>query len=171
MVWVRSEYAGELAVLSAWIAALLPWNVTYSGDIPGFPGSILYLRFPFFEIQYGWGTALEEANGFLFFTLYTAARRQSGETVSLAYDLWIATALVLVLALGLSILYYLEEERVEASRIDPVRSIGVLLLVAGAGFVGASYLIVTRGIPGIPIPIGAVFMLVLGGILLSVERR
>mgnify|MGYP000224076028 CR=1 FL=1 len=28
--WVRSEYAPELAVVSAWLAVLIPWNVTLS---------------------------------------------------------------------------------------------------------------------------------------------
>ena len=28
-MWVRSEYAGEFAVLSAWLCALSPWSVSY----------------------------------------------------------------------------------------------------------------------------------------------
>lgn len=28
MAWARSEYAGEMAVVSAWISALMPWSVT-----------------------------------------------------------------------------------------------------------------------------------------------
>ena len=29
-MWVRSEYAGELAVLSTWVCGLAPWAMTVS---------------------------------------------------------------------------------------------------------------------------------------------
>ena len=50
MPWVKSEYAPELAVLSAWIAALVPWSVTVHTAAP--LGSVLFaIRFPLAEIQ------------------------------------------------------------------------------------------------------------------------
>jgi len=61
-MWVRSEYANELAVLSAWLALLLPWNVsrvTRTDELSQGGGlvntevdsSIFFLRFPFAEVQ------------------------------------------------------------------------------------------------------------------------
>jgi hypothetical protein len=61
-MWVRSEYANELAVLSAWLSVLIPWNITrhkrtdqltfLDGLVVASPQSrITFLRFPFFEIQ------------------------------------------------------------------------------------------------------------------------
>jgi len=67
-MWVDSEYTSELAVLSAWVSVLLPWNVTYFSRetgtfVPeevlatfGLSGSetvtMFVLRFPFFELQF-----------------------------------------------------------------------------------------------------------------------
>jgi len=61
-MWVRSEYANELAVLSAWLAVLVPWNVTQhtrTDNLSLLDGllnadaesKIFFLRFPFLGIQ------------------------------------------------------------------------------------------------------------------------
>lgn len=53
-MWVRSEYAGELAVLSAWVSMLLPWNVVWKGiEHAEFPvdSSVVFLRFALLELQ------------------------------------------------------------------------------------------------------------------------
>lgn len=51
MAWVKSEYASEVAVLSAWLAALVPWSVTYQPAAQPIGGTIYMIRFPFFEVQ------------------------------------------------------------------------------------------------------------------------
>lgn len=169
MVWVRSEYAGELAVVSAWLAAVVPWNITYA-SAEGLPGTILYLRFPFFEVQYLIDFQIDEQQFFLN-TIGDAVSQQIGQGVFIAYATWLAGAALVGLAVLVSIAYYLEEERVEAGQVDPVLLIGGLLTVAGVVLAVASYLFVTRGIPGYPVPVGTVLLLVLGGILLRVDRR
>lgn len=169
MVWVRSEYAGELAVVSAWLAAVVPWNITYA-SADGIPGSILYLRFPFFEVQYLVDFEIDDQQFFLN-TIGDAVSQQIGQGVFVAYATWLAGAALVGLAVLVSIAYYLEEERVEAGPVDPVLLIGGLLTVAGVVLAAASYLFVTRGIPGYPLPVGTVLLLVLGGTLLRVDRR
>jgi hypothetical protein len=52
---VRSECAGELAVLSAWVAALLPWNVSFLWALSG---GLLVVWFPFVEMRYSIGLPL-----------------------------------------------------------------------------------------------------------------
>lgn len=169
MVWVRSEYAGELAVVSAWLAAVIPWNVTYATD-EGLPGDVLYLRFPFFEVQYLIGFEIND-NQFFLNTIGDAVSQQIGQGVFIAYATWLAGAALVSVAVLVSLIYYLEEERVEAGPVDPVTLIGGLLTVAGVVLAAASYLFVARGIPGYPIPVGTVLLLVLGTILLRVDRR
>lgn len=169
MVWVRSEYAGELAVVSAWLAAVVPWNVTYA-SAEGLPGSILYLRFPFFEVQYLIDFEIDDQQFFLN-TIGDAVSQQIGQGVFVAYAAWLAGAALVGVAVLVSIAYYLEEERVEAGPVDPVLLIGGLLTVAGVVLAVASYLFVARGIPGYPLPVGTVLLLVLGGTLLRVDRR
>lgn len=48
---------------------------------------------------------------------------------------------------------------------------GALLLAAAVVLTVATYLVLTRGFGGLPIPVGVVFLYALGGILLAVERK
>jgi uncharacterized protein (TIGR04206 family) len=165
MVWVRSEYAGELAVLSAWLSACIPWNVTFS-SVAG--GSVLFVRFPFLQVRYTYGVPF--ARGVAVSDPLSAIAFQSGNTVVAAYQAWAVGAGVFALAFGLSIGYYLREERVEALPIDPVRLMGALLGLSGAVLAAATYLLYTRGFPGVPIPVGVVFLLIFAGVLLTIDR-
>ncbi|WP_411968241.1 hypothetical protein [Haloferax sp. YSSS75] len=164
MVWVRSEHAGALAVVSTWLCALVPWNISYTSSIAGV--SLLFVRFPFVEIQYAWGLSQRVAVR----DPLTALSLQSGQTVAVAYQAWTLAAAVLALAVLFSFGYYLREDRVEAGPVDPVRLLGALLGVVGVVFAASTYLLATRGIPGIPLPLGVVISLVFAGILLTVER-
>lgn len=180
MVWVRSEYAGELAVLSTWVAALVPWSVQYAPLSGG--ASLLFVRFPLLQIRYVFGLSLIrgtqvglpvppgviDVEGFL----VSAIAFQDNPGLSQAYWFWAGAALVYLLALAVSLLYYREEERVKAWRVDPVRLLGGLLVVT-AGLLGiASYLAWdAAAFPGAPIPIGVVIVGLLGGVLLSADRR
>lgn len=56
-MWVRSEYATELAVLSAWVALLVPWSVSSHEQSVSTPltdgeAGVLFFRFPLFELQF-----------------------------------------------------------------------------------------------------------------------
>ena len=168
-MWVRSEYAGELAVVAAWMAVLLPWNVAVSQRV--FDGRFLSVRFPLFEIQYGWGFSIAELNGIALHSVPAAIRLQAGESVAVAYWVWGVAAAVVIAAALVGVVYYLREETVESGPIDPVRLVGALLCLAGGLFVAASYLRFRFGIPEYPVPVGTVILLVLGVVLLRVDRR
>lgn len=168
MVWVRSEYVGELAVVSAWLAAFIPWNVTYA-SIPGY-GNALFLRYPFLEVQYLIGWTIGD-RAFFLRPIGRAIGVQAGEVVYGAYLAWALGSALIAIAVVVSILYYLEEDRLEAGPVDPARLIGAALLAAGIVLAATNYLLVTRGVPGIPIPIGTVLLVGLGGTLLLAERR
>lgn len=165
MVWVRSEYAGELAVVSAWIAALTPWNLTYSPEIAG--GSLLFVRFPFFQVRFTWG--VPAAAPIAVSDPLSAIGFQAGQSLQLAYQVWAVGAGFLAFALVLSVAYYLREARLEAARLDPVRVMGGLLGAGGAVLAVSTYLVVTRGFPGYPVPL-VVVHLVFAGLLLTVDR-
>ncbi|AFK18749.1 hypothetical protein E6P09_08205 [Haloferax mediterranei ATCC 33500] len=164
MVWVRSEHAGALAVISTWLCALLPWNITYTANIAGV--SLLYVRFPFAEIQYAWGLSQRVAVR----DPLSAMALQSGQSVATAYQAWVVGAALMAVAVLFSVVYYLREERVEAGPVDPVRLAGGLLGLTGVVLAVATYLLATRGIPGIPLPLGVIISLVFGGVLLTVDR-
>ena len=165
MVWVRSEYAGELAVLSAWLCAFVPWNVTYSPDVGG---GLLFVRFPFFQIRYAFGDTL--ARTFVVSDPLSAVAFQRGQSIQLAYQAWVVGAAVLLAAVLLSVAYYAHEKTVEAGPVDPVRAMGTLLLSAGVVLTAATALLVTRGLPGVPIPVGLAFLYAFGGVLLTIDR-
>jgi hypothetical protein len=166
VAWVRSEYAGELAVLSAWLAALVPWNVTYSPDVLG--GSLLFVRFPFLQVRFAFGVGAVAPVSLA--DPVTAFVAQRGTTAAVAYLAWLVGAAVVLLAVGLSVAYYAREDRVEAGPVDPVRLMGGLLVAGGVALGAATVLFVTRGIPGLPVPLGVLAELALGAALLRVER-
>jgi hypothetical protein len=166
MVWVRSEYAEELAVVTAWLSAFLPWNVTYSA-LSGV-GSVLFVRFPFFQVRYIFGISISE--GVAVSTPLGALAYQEGQSIAVAYAAWAVGAAVLAAAVALALLLYRYEDRVEAT-IDPVWVMGALLSLAGVVLTGATWLLWTRGFPGLPIPVGVVFLYLFGGTLLLARRE
>lgn len=165
MVWVRSEYAGELAVLSTWLSVFIPWNVTLS-SVAG--GSVLFVRFPFLQVRYTYGVPFAE--GTLLLDPLSASSFQAGNSIAVAYQVWAVGAAVFAAVFVFSLAYYLAEERVETLPGDPVRVVGALLTLTGVVLAASTYLLVTRGFPGVPIPIGVVFLFVFGGVLLTIER-
>jgi uncharacterized protein (TIGR04206 family) len=166
MVWVRSEYAGELAVLSTWLSAFIPWNVTFSTLSGG--GSVLFVRFPLFQVRYTYGVPF--AQGTRVTDPLSAVAFQSGNSIVVAYQAWVVGAAVFGLAVALSLAYYAAEERVEALPVDPVRILGALLGFTGLVLAAATYFLVTRGFPGTPLPVGVVFLLIFAGVLLTIDR-
>ncbi|UIO98503.1 hypothetical protein Hbl1158_07975 [Halobaculum sp. CBA1158] len=175
MVWVRSEYAGELAVLSTWVTALLPWNVFY-GVVGG--GTALFIRFPLLQIRYTTGIPLVQAT-----TLsdpVSAYLLQAGTSVQVAYGLWVVGAAVYLVALAASVYYYRNEAAAESWSVDPVSLLGGLLVASAVAFLASSALFPERlfglslglggGLPGVSVPVGAVIQLALGGVLLRAER-
>jgi hypothetical protein len=178
MVWVRSEYAGELGVLLTWLSAVVPWNVTYSPLGRG--GGVLFLRFPLFQLRYTRGVTLPPelyndvalTPNLLFNDVLSVLALQRDPTtgaVAPVFPVWVAGGALFLVAVALSVAYYLREERVEAGPVDPVSLLGGLLALSGATFLLANYLL-TRSFPGVPVPLGALLVVGFGGLLLSAER-
>ncbi|MFT4923048.1 MAG: hypothetical protein ACI8XM_002270 [Haloarculaceae archaeon] len=167
-MWVRSEYAGELAVLSTWLAALLPWSVTvFQPDVGQADLTAVWIRFLPGRFLYVFGLGFSEESPYRWVWEVPGFVATSGET--LGSYVWLAGVAVFVVALGISIVYYLDEERAEAWRFDPVNLLGGLLAVAGG------VLLVATGVyglsqGGIVFPIGAIFQVGFGVLLLRVDR-
>jgi hypothetical protein len=65
-MWVSSEYANELAVVSAWVALLVPWSVSTQSRSVSTPvadgeAGVLFFRFPLFELQFRDDTVTSES--------------------------------------------------------------------------------------------------------------
>lgn len=165
-MWVRSEYAGELAVLSTWLCALLPWSVSYAS---GGGDRLIRVYFLYVLFQFAPGSVFASFidNAIL---VVEAPSFPNAPATALGFQLWLLGALVFTAALAVSVLYYRDEDRLEErSPVDPVRAIGGLLVAAAVPLTGAAYFVSTGGI-GTAVPIGVVFMYALGGLLLVVER-
>lgn len=183
-MWVNSKYASELAVLSAWLSMFLPWNVTHSrfGDL----GGTLFVRFPFFQVQYTWfpvvevegevrtlrQTGMEVLPGVWLSDPVTARLFPTGVASNLvgANTTWLLGAGVVGLAFLLSLGMYFFEERFEAAPVDPVRVMGALLALGAIALSVATFQL-WDALPGIPVPAGIVVMGVLAWTLLRVERK
>jgi hypothetical protein len=173
MVWVKSEYAGELAVVSAWIAALLPWYSSYVPEIDGLPGSVLFLRFPFAQIRFTFGVPLADAVDFrtpMGIVFRRADTLESG-AIEIAYWVWYVGAALVAVAVLFSLLMYVDYDRLlEALPVHPVRIMGGLLTAAAAVLAVSTALFYRhRVFDEFPVPIGLALMFVLGGSLLRVE--
>ena len=167
MLWVRSGYARPLAIAFAWLGAFLPWNVTYAPEVAG--GSLVYLRFPFFQVRFAFGIPVNDA--VLVLDPLSAVAFQAGRPLELAYQVWAVGAGVILVALVLaSLLYYHEPLPADERRVDPVRVMGGLLALAALVLTVATVLLVLRGFSGVPIPVGVVLLWAFGLVLLLAER-
>lgn len=167
--WVRSEYAGELAVVLTWASAFIPWSVSLSRFAEAV--TFVVIRFPFFMFQFLYGVRLEGAER-PFLTVVSAPgfpdpAKQPG--VVRAYQIWLVGAAVLGLAVLYSVAYYLDEERIESGPVDPVRALGAALLVSAVLLSVSTGLLVLR-YGGLSVPVGVLFLYLFGGVLLTVER-
>ncbi|MEF8906360.1 MAG: hypothetical protein V5A13_00735 [Haloarculaceae archaeon] len=223
-MWARSEYAGELAVLSTWLCALLPWSVTLFS-----PQGLTALTFRFLPLRllYIFGAELPGERPLLFIWQVPGFVATPGET--LAAVAWLAGSTAFLVPLGLSLVYYLREDRVErrfTARLtfglvtasaglvlaaalaaglsgdllfllvaatvtplaagladhrvrrgagggrtydDPVRALGLLLLVAGLALLVPLWQH-WQATAGTTVPVGVLFQLGFGAILVRIER-
>jgi len=167
MVWVRSEYAGEFAVLAAWVSALIPWSVSFAsqGGV-----SLVVIRFPLLMLQFVLGAQLRGGEQ-PFLPVWSAHTFPATEAVARAYLVWLGGAAVLGVALVLSLVYYAAEEDLETRLpVDPVRLMGGLLL-ATALVLSAATVMLWQSFLGGSVPVGVLFLYAFGYLLLTVERQ
>ena len=165
-MWVRSEYAGELSVLSAWLCALLPWAVSTRtlGE-----SRLFRPHFHYAFLQFVPGADLGRALD-PFVAVYDGPGFPANPTTAVGYQWWLVGAVVFTLVLAWSVLYYVYDEQLEArSPADPVRVMGGLLVAAAVPLTVSAYYVGT-GFSGLTVPVGVVFMYLFGGLLLVVER-
>jgi len=190
-MWVRSEYAGELAVLSAWLSVLLPWNITYHGNAPPEgEAAVYFFRFAFFEVQFrrpwvfeinGETTVATEpleltyAGTQLFGNVFVATPVGSlqfyEETLAQASMVWTVAAVGFALALALSLALYFREQEVSAALpVSEVQLMGGLLAVGALATAASTVLFFQDShTTGITIPVGVVVG-VLAVVLLQTEK-
>lgn len=168
-MWVKSEYAGALAVVSTWVCALLPWSVTlFQRELEsGATVTAIWIRFLPGRFLYVFGFGFPSDSPYRWVWEVPGFVATRGET--LASYVWLAGAAVFAVAFVASLLYYADEERVETWRVDPVRLLGWLLILTGAVLFGAVALLL-RFQGGLAVPVGVLFQLGLGAVLLRVER-
>jgi uncharacterized protein (TIGR04206 family) len=162
MALVNPEYRGELAVLSTWLCALLPWSVTVwrPSSVTAFwirypPGRFLYVlgaKLPGDNDPYLWVWDVQE---------FVATKGESDATT-----IWMAAGLLFLLAVVLSVSYYANEEEIKEILGDPAGILGGLLVLSGLVF-GVAVVIQMGTLPGYTIPIGLLFQLALGTVILQ----
>lgn len=165
MAWVKSEYAGEFAVISTWLVALSPWSLSVF-QVSNI--TVVALRFLPFRLQFIFGATVENERPFLW--AWEVAQFQQSPELTVAGTLGFAALALFALPFGLSIYYYFEEERIAARLpMDPVRLFGVLLGSVALTTVAATALFV-RYFPGTTLPVGAAIAAVFAYLLLTIER-
>lgn len=169
-MWVRSEYAGELAVLATWLTALLPWSVSFisRSPSPSVSFTVINIRFVFFQFHYLFGISFgDQSLSGLVQVVHQVPGFVPQNQQSEAW-LWVAAAVVFLALLTASFLYYAREDwLVKRSPVDPVRAFGGAFAVLGLAFGVAAAMFFQHQTT---VPIGTLFMLVFAAILLRVER-
>lgn len=192
MSWVDPEYAEEFAVVSGWLAALVPWSLTYHGGGP--LGSVLIaIRLPLAEFQLR-GASDVTVDGDVVDTAALMAETYPGTkvggdlfvttppTAASFYDkltlvwgslFWTLGGLLVLGAVVLAFAMYLREDAVtERLPLDPVQAMGWLLAGAAVALAGATVLyFLARGLIGVPVPVGVVVTAILASVLLGFERN
>jgi len=182
MAWVKSEYAGELAVLSTWLVAIAPWSVSLfgNGQVTG-----VVFRFLPFRLQYLYGISVPNELRFAWPWTIVQIQARTRDVVA-AYRtvigqggnaghgavLWTVALAVLAVTVGASAYYYRREAQfVDALPfVHPVRLFGGLLGVCGVLLLGATVLLnLEGGFPGVTVPVGALVAPVLAAVLLTAD--
>jgi uncharacterized protein (TIGR04206 family) len=164
-LWITKESERSVAGVAAAFAFLLPWDITYIGDIAG--GSLVYFRFPLWEFQWSPGIQGVEETTFRFLNEAWDLRR--GAPLEPAYDAYLVGAAFIVLGVLLAIGLFVSEPR--EGGINPTRVVGGLLAFAGLSFLIGWWFLVTRGASGIDIPLGATLTTALGVVLVLADRQ
>jgi hypothetical protein len=164
-LWISRDAERSVGAAVAVLALVIPWEFTYVDRA----GGLLLLRFPVFEVRFVGGLG-----GFqpIRTPLYLYNRQLANQGVAdllLMYQLWMAGAVILGLAVVLGIAIYVTDPLDGGP--NPTRILGGLLLGGGACFVGAWYFLATSGFRGLDIPLGAILVPALGAALLLAERR
>ena len=165
MAWVKSEYAGELAVLSTWLVALAPWSASIFGQ-SGL--TVVALRFLPFRFQFIFGASINNERPFLW--AWEVAGFQQSAELTTAGTIGFAAMALFVVPFALSVFYYFQEERLEAALpVDAVRLFGGLLgLIAVLTLAGTALFV--RYFPGTTLPIGSLIAAAFAYFLLTVDR-
>ena len=136
MVWINSEYVEEFAVLTTWLSVLLPWSVVRATSEQG--AELVVLRFPFFGIQYVFGTGLVDGTTIRTPWEYYTLNAGQFPAQATAYLVWTVAAVVLVAAVVVSLLMYFEHDLAEKLPGRGVYVLGGAMLVLGVAFTAAA---------------------------------
>jgi len=168
-MWVRSEYAGELAVLSTWLTAFLPWSVSYISRSEGdLQFTVVNVRFVLFNIHYLFGIRIGQQRFRDLFQLFFQTPAYFPDNQTQESWLWVAAAVFFLAMLALSIAYYAREDwLIEHSPVDPVRLFGGAFAVLGTAFGVATVMFYPHQLT---VPVGTLLMWVFAVMLLRVER-
>jgi uncharacterized membrane protein len=196
MVWVKSEYADELAVLVTWLSMVVPWSVAYNSEGP-LGSHIAFVRVSVFELQLRFpsnisfqGVPLDVARaldvvygGFQiagnFYGAFppTAALFYDGTTLefadalTLANAFWSLAGAIMLAAFVLSVAMY-RDEAATSARLPVAyhRLAGWLLAAASICLaVATAWFYVARPRVGIPLPVGLVVILALAITLIRAD--
>lgn len=167
MTWVKAEYAPELAVLSTWLVALLPWSgAVLPIEIGGRQVTVVIIRFLYFRLQYIFGISFGDQEQTFLWVIEAPAFNQTLVTASWV---WVAAAILSLLPVGLSVAYYVDESGIEdVLPVDPVRLQGGLLVLLGFALAASTALFWDKQL--YTLPVGTLFALGFGYTLLTAER-
>lgn len=158
--WVDNQYEPALAFLFITITALLPTSFSIGTADPF--GRIITIRWWLGDVVFIESSS--ELSGWRW--VHDTILLQEGTTVFTAYLVWGIAVTLFVGLLMLCLVLFFKKESV-TSRLPVTRVTGGSLVIVSLVSVSSLILESVTGFPGIYIPVGSVFMLVFGVILLT----
>lgn len=169
-MWVRSEYAGELAVLATWLTALLPWSVSVVRPSPNLAAqfTVVNVRFVFFQFHYLYGLPSADQSLTDAVQVVTQVPAFVPGNQTLEAWVWVAGAGLFAVLLALSLVYYAREGWLVARvPVDLVRVFGGIFALLAVTFSVATLLFFEHQLT---VPVGTLFMWLFAVTLLRVDR-
>jgi len=170
-MWVRSEYAGELAVAATWLTALLPWSVSFLSRSPTNADvrfTVVNVRFVLFQFHYLYGVSFGDQSLTDLVQVVPRIPAFVPENQVLEAWLWVGAAGLFGALFALSLVYYAREEwLVERAPVDLVRTFGAVFALLALAFSVATVMFNDHQAT---VPVGVLFLWVFAAVLLRVER-
>jgi uncharacterized protein (TIGR04206 family) len=170
--WVIDEYENPLAAVFVAVSLLVPWSVSRL-VVQGGATVLTYVRWPFVQwrrLASGGGAETS------WMTPLDAYRFQTGANgptpLADAYAVWGVAALLFGLTFLFTLALLADEERVEGAtrrhlHRRPALVLGWLLVASGIVYLAATAGVFFLGAAGLTLPVGSLFMLLFGALLLT----
>jgi len=154
--WINPEYTKSIVSVIATLLLLLPWNVSVQYN-PILSRTSYHARWWFGEFQY--------APGADFAALVPLPRLIEAQSASMFYGVhlfWAGVSGIFLIFIAITVFTVFDEGPYQPQTARNYLLMATPLILSGISYLGVTGWMLLRGLPGIYIPVGALFLLGFG---------